>query len=78
MHLGFIYFRWSLFGHILRRDKDIPANKSTRAYFILNGNKLGGRPKTTLPRVLNRDLALIPHPIRLHASKNLAENTDIY
>ena len=24
--------RWSLFGHILRRDRDIPANKATRAY----------------------------------------------
>ena len=41
--------RWSLFGHILRRDKDIPANKATRAYFITYGNKLRERPESTLP-----------------------------
>ena len=35
---------WILFGHILRRDKDISANKATRAYFIPNGNKLRGQP----------------------------------
>ena len=28
---------------------------------------------TTLPKVFNRDLALIQHPIRLHSSKDLAE-----
>ena len=49
--------RWSLFGHILLRDKDIPVNKATRAYFIPNCEKLRGRPKTTLPIVFNRDLA---------------------
>ena len=65
---------WSLFGHILRRDKDIPANKARRGYFIPNGNKL--RPKRTLPIVLNRDLALTQHPIRLHSSKDLAEITE--
>ena len=59
---------WSLFVQILRRDKDIPANKATRAYFIPNGNKLRGRPKTTLPIVFNRDLTLIQHSIRLHSS----------
>ena len=69
--------RWSLFCHILRRDKDIPANKATRAYFIPNGNKLLGRPKTTLPIMLNRDLSLILHPIRLHSSKDLAEITEL-
>ena len=31
--LQILEFRWNLFGHILRRDKDIPANKATRAYF---------------------------------------------
>ena len=64
---------WSLFGHILRRDKDIPANKAAAPYFIPNCNKLRGRPKTILPIVFNRDLALIQHPIRLHPSKDPAE-----
>ena len=69
---------WSLFGHILCRDKDIAAKrKSTRAYFIPNGNKLQGRPKTVLQIVFNRDLALIQHPIRLHSSKDLAKITEL-
>ena len=45
--------------------------------FIANGNKLRGRPKTTLPIVFNRDLALVQHPIRLHSSKDLAELTEL-
>ena len=46
----------SLFGHILLllRNKDIPANKTTRANFIPNGNKLQGQHKTTLPIVQQR------------------------
>ena len=77
LSLQILSARWSLFAHILRRDKDIPANKATRSYFIPNGNKLRGRPKTTLPIVLNRDLALIHDPIRLHSSKDLAEITEL-
>ena len=68
---------WSLFGHILRRDKKIPANKTTRAYFIPNCNKLRGRRKTTLPIVFNKVLSLIQDPIRLHSSKDLAEITEL-
>ena len=64
--------RWSLFGHIQQRDKDIPANKAIEAYFIPNGNKLQGWPKTTLPIVFDRDLTLIQYPIRLHSSKDPA------
>ena len=77
LSLQILSARWSLFGHILRRDKDIPANKATRAYFIPNGNKLRGRPKTILPIVFNRDLALIQHPLRLHSRKDLAEITEL-
>ena len=68
---------WSLFDHILRRDKDIPANKATRAYFTSNGNKLRERPKITLPIVFNRDLSPIPHPVRLHSSKDVDEITEL-
>ena len=80
MSLLILSARWSLFSHILRRDKDIPANKATRVYFIPNGNKLQGRRKTTfplMPIVFNRDLALIQHPIRLYSSKDLAEITEL-
>ncbi|GFR68622.1 Pol polyprotein [Elysia marginata] len=34
-----------------------------------------GRPRTTLPTVLNRDLALIDHEIRLHSSDELEKIT---
>ena len=62
---------------IVQTDKDIPANKATRAYFIPNSNKLRGRPMTILSIVFNRDLALIQHLIRLHSSKDLAEITEL-
>lgn len=69
--------RWKLFGHILRRDKDIPANKAMRAYFTPNGKKFKGRPITTLPIVLNRDLTNINHPQRLHSIEDLDKIKDI-
>ena len=62
---------------ILRRYNNVPANKATRAYFIPNGNKLRGRPKTALPIAFDRDLALIQHPIRLHSSKDLVEIIEV-
>ena len=65
--------RWCLFDHILQRDK---GNKTTRAYFIPNSNKLR-RPKTTLPIMFNRDLVPIQQPIRLQSSKDLAEITEL-
>ena len=77
LSLKILSAHWSLFGHIPRRDKDIPANKATRAYFIPKCNKLRGRPKTTLPVVFYRDFSLIQHPIRLHSSKDLVEITEL-
>ncbi|GFS26594.1 hypothetical protein ElyMa_001723700 [Elysia marginata] len=71
LSLQILESRWKLFGHILRRQRDIPANKATRAYFIQCGKNHRGRPRTTLPTVLNRDLALIDHEIRLHSSDEL-------
>ena len=49
--------RWRLFGHILRRDREIPANKAMEGFFIPQGDKYRGRPITTLPVVLNNDLS---------------------
>ncbi|GFR68891.1 hypothetical protein ElyMa_000289100 [Elysia marginata] len=57
------------------RHRDIPANKATRAYFFQCGKNHRGRPRTTLPTVLNRDLALIDHEIRLHLSDELDKIT---
>ena len=49
--------RWRLFGHILRRNIEIPANKSMNSCFATHGKKFRGRPLTTLPVVLNKDLS---------------------
>ena len=51
--------RWKLFGHILRRDKDIPANKSMEFYFTKinpTDKNFKGRERTNLPSTLARDL----------------------
>ena len=48
--------RLKLFGHILRRDLSIP-NMAMKFYFEDSTNKgYRGRPRTTLPVVLNQDL----------------------
>ena len=77
LSLQILKSRWALFGHILRRDKDIPANRATRSYFIETNKKYKGRPKTTLPTVINRDLALINHPIRLNKIRDLDNITKL-
>ena len=48
--------RWKLFGHILRRDQNIPANLSIKFYFENNKDGFRGKPRTTLPVVLQQDL----------------------
>ena len=57
LSLQILESRWRLFGHILRRDKDIPANKAMTGYYLPKGEKFRGRPLTTLPVVLNKDLS---------------------
>ena len=43
---------------ILRRDREIPANKAMEGFFVPQGDKYRGRPIiTTLPVVLNNDLS---------------------
>ena len=76
LSLQILKARWNLFGHILRRDSDIPANKATRAYFIQYGHKLRVRPTTTLPIVLNIDLGLIDH-FRLQSTEDLVKITEL-
>ncbi|GFR72900.1 hypothetical protein ElyMa_003853400 [Elysia marginata] len=64
--------RWRLFGHILRRDSQIPANQATSGYFVTEGSKFKGRPLTTLPVVLNRDLSrIINSNLQLKSSHDL-------
>ncbi|GFO11693.1 hypothetical protein PoB_003819800 [Plakobranchus ocellatus] len=47
--------RWRLLGHVLRRDRNIPANKAMLFYFSDN-KRARRRPQTTLPITLNNDL----------------------
>ena len=56
LSLQILEARWRLFGHILRRDPEIPANKAMTFYFTKIDKPQRGRPTTTLPVTLNNDL----------------------
>ena len=55
--------RWRLFGHVLRLPRDAPAQTAVDDYFEppAAGSTFRGRPRTTLPRVLNADLEAVSH-----------------
>ena len=65
--------RWRLFGHILRRDAEIPANQAMTAYFLKCGEPYRGRPITTMPIVLNHDLKLTEHTMSLKSEQDLEQ-----
>ena len=70
--------RWSLFAHILRREKDIRAHSAMRAYFILSDNKVSQRTmKENLDNSVQQLSLTDQHPIRLHSSKDLADIKDL-
>ena len=63
--------RWELFGHILRRDRNIPAFKAMELYFTyIEANGFRGKPRTTLPKVLNEDLNAFNHKDPIKAEHN--------
>ena len=51
-----IHQRWNLFGHILRRDNNIPAQTAMTEYFQKGKKKYLGRTPTSLPTILNKDI----------------------
>ena len=57
LSLQILESRWRLFGHILRRDECIPANKAMHFYFRKSEHRYLGRPLTSLPITLNKDLS---------------------
>ena len=64
--------RWQLFGHILRRDEHIPANKAMIAFFTPSGQtKYKGRPPTTIYTKLNQDLKKLESGKELKTMKDL-------
>ncbi|GFS00368.1 hypothetical protein ElyMa_002812800 [Elysia marginata] len=72
LSLHILESRWRLLGHILRRDIEIPANKSMEAYFVRKDGKFLGRPIRTLPNVLNKDLSRLPTgELRLKTNEDL-------
>ena len=50
------YRRHTLLGHILRLNTEAPAQKAMDNYYMSTSKPLPGRPKTTLPAVLKKDL----------------------
>ena len=63
--------RWQLFGHILRRDKLIPANIAMSAYFQKHGEPFRGRPITTLPVLLDKNLGTLEKGMSLKTLDDL-------
>ena len=66
--------RWRLFGHILRRNEEIPANKAMQLYFHRTEKRYRGRPTTTLP-VIQDNLSL-KSTDDLKYLRSLAEDRD--
>ena len=67
--------RWRLFGHIMRRNPEIPANKAMTAYFEKSGNPFRGRPITTLPVLLNQNLGTLENEMTLKSASDLQKLT---
>ena len=67
--------RWKLFGHILRRDINIPANTFMQEYFETQDNlkAFRGRRRTCLPIVLDQDLGSISGCGRLKSTADMEQ-----
>ena len=63
--------RWRLFGHILRRNEEIPANKAMELYFLRTEKRFRGRTTTTLPVIINKDLSQIQDNLSLKSTDDL-------
>ena len=63
--------RWRLFGHILCRNEEIPANKAMQLYFHRTEKRFRGRPTTTLPVIINKDLSQIQDNLSLKSTDDL-------
>ena len=66
--------RWRLFGHILRRSRDIPANQIMDAYFKTKKEPRIGAPPTTLALLLHQDLNLIHRSLKSTADLEMCRS----
>ena len=62
---------WRHFGHILRRNEEIPANKAMQLYFHRTEKRFRGRPTATLPVTINKDLSQIQDNLSLKSTDDL-------
>ncbi|GFR98469.1 hypothetical protein ElyMa_006350600 [Elysia marginata] len=69
MHI--VESHWRFFSHILRRYIDIPANKAMQAYFEQMACRYRGRPTTTLPVIINKELSQAYTDMKLTTSNDL-------
>ena len=63
--------RRRLFGHILRRNEEITANKAMQLYFHRTKKRFRGRPTTTLPVIINKDLSQTQDNLSLKSTEDL-------
>ncbi|OQR89859.1 hypothetical protein ACHHYP_05994 [Achlya hypogyna] len=64
----------TLFAHMLRQPKDFPANWSmTSFYHKPTTSTSRGCATTALPRVLHRDLQMLPVPVKLKTNDDFAQ-----
>ncbi|GFR72557.1 hypothetical protein ElyMa_003845100 [Elysia marginata] len=69
MHI--VESHWRFFGHILRRDIDIPANKAMQTYFNQMACRYRGRPTNLLPVIINQQLSQAYPNMKLKTSNDL-------
>jgi hypothetical protein len=63
--------RWRMFGHTLRMNDDIPAKRATIRFFDSDTEKFLGRPRHTLPRVIDKDLERAAAQPNQHPARKL-------
>ena len=67
--------RWSLFGHILRQNNDIPANKIMLQYFRMSEDKQISSDqryiRTSIVKFLNKDLSILRNDEKQIIIKNI-------
>lgn len=64
--------RWRMFGHTLRMTDDTPAKRAMLHYFDETTSSYLGRPRHTLPLVINKDLKLAAvQPLDIKSQFNL-------
>ena len=62
--------RWRMLGHVLRMTKDTPAKHAMIYYFSNRKDGFTGRPRTTLPIIIDKDLKAMAKQTSTHHNQN--------